>query len=157
MPGPGRRSSHYTGRSPWPDEIRKSNGRDNLYAASVLAVNPDNGDMKWYVQMVPDDSWDYDSVQQLMLVDLNIKGRMRKVIMQANKDGFFYVVDRQNGGATASYNSDKLTLTADVNARRDGNNGHGGDVRANRGQWCVDFGDGGRGIHHARVSRRLGS
>ncbi|MBV8843163.1 MAG: PQQ-dependent dehydrogenase, methanol/ethanol family [Bryobacterales bacterium] len=82
---------------PWPDEIRKSNGRDNLYAASVLAVNPDNGEMKWYFQMVPDDSWDYDSVQQLMLVDLNIKGRMRKVIMQANKDGFFYVIDRQNG------------------------------------------------------------
>jgi quinohemoprotein ethanol dehydrogenase len=82
---------------PWPDEVRKSNGRDNLYAASVLAVNPDNGDMKWYFQMVPDDSWDYDSVQQLMLVDLMVKGRMRKVIMQANKDGFFYVLDRQSG------------------------------------------------------------
>ena len=82
---------------PWPDEVRKSNGRDNLYAASILAVNPDNGEMKWYFQVVPDDSWDYDSVQQLMLADLTIKGRQRKVLMQANKDGFYYVIDRQTG------------------------------------------------------------
>jgi quinohemoprotein ethanol dehydrogenase len=82
---------------PWPDQIRKSNGRDNLYAASILAVNPDDGDMKWYFQVVPDDSWDFDSVQQLMLVDLTIKGRPRKVVMQANKDGFFYVIDRSTG------------------------------------------------------------
>ncbi|HLH45092.1 MAG TPA: PQQ-dependent dehydrogenase, methanol/ethanol family [Bryobacteraceae bacterium] len=82
---------------PWPDAIRKSNGRDNLYAASILAVNPDDGAMKWYFQAVPDDSWDFDSVQQLMLADLAIKGRQRKVLMQANKDGFFYVIDRQTG------------------------------------------------------------
>ncbi len=53
--------------------------------------------MKWYFQMVPGDSWDYDSVQQLMLADLTIKGRPRKVIMQANKDGFYYVLDRVTG------------------------------------------------------------
>jgi len=82
---------------PWPDAIRKSNGRDNLYAASILAVNPDDGVMKWYFQVVPDDSWDFDSVQQLMLADLTIKGRARKVLMQANKDGFYYVIDRQTG------------------------------------------------------------
>jgi quinohemoprotein ethanol dehydrogenase len=82
---------------PWPDQLRKSNGRDNLYAASILAVNPDDGAMKWYFQVVPDDSWDFDSVQQLMLADLTIKGRPRKVIMQANKDGFYYVLDRTNG------------------------------------------------------------
>jgi quinohemoprotein ethanol dehydrogenase len=82
---------------PWPDQIRKSNGRDNLYAASILAVNPDDGEMKWYFQVVPDDSWDFDSVQQLMLADLTIKGRQRKVLMQANKDGFYYVIDRQTG------------------------------------------------------------
>ena len=47
--------------------------------------------------MVPGDSWDYDSVQQLVLADMNIKGQQCKVIMQANKNGFFYVVDRLNG------------------------------------------------------------
>jgi len=82
---------------PWPEQLRKSKGKDNLYACSVLAVRPDTGELKWYFQMVPGDSWDYDSVQQLMLADLTIKGRQRKVLMQANKDGFYYVLDRVTG------------------------------------------------------------
>ena len=82
---------------PWPEELRKSKGKDNLYVCSVLAVNPDNGELKWYFQMVPGDSWDYDSVQQLMLADLTIKGRQRKVLMQANKNGFYYILDRVTG------------------------------------------------------------
>ena len=82
---------------PWPEELRKSKGKDNLYVASILAVKPDTGELKWYFQPVPGDSWDFDSVQQLMLVDLTIKGRQRKVLMQANKDGFYYVLDRMTG------------------------------------------------------------
>jgi quinohemoprotein ethanol dehydrogenase len=82
---------------PWPETLRKSTGKDNLYVASVLAVKPDNGELKWYFQMVPGDSWDFDSVQQLMLADLSIKGKQRKVIMQANKNGFYYVLDRVTG------------------------------------------------------------
>ena len=82
---------------PWPEQLRKSKGKDNLYACSVLAVKPDTGELKWYFQMVPGDSWDYDSVQQLMLADLTIKGKQRKVLMQANKDGFYYVLDRVTG------------------------------------------------------------
>jgi quinohemoprotein ethanol dehydrogenase len=82
---------------PWPEQVRKSHGKDNLYACSILAVKPDTGELKWYFQVVPGDSWDYDSVQQLMLADVTIKGRPRKVIMQANKDGFYYVLDRVTG------------------------------------------------------------
>ena len=82
---------------PWPEELRHSKGKDNLYACSVLAVKPDTGELKWYFQMVPGDSWDYDSVQQLLLADITVKGRPRKVIMQANKDGFYYVIDRVTG------------------------------------------------------------
>ena len=82
---------------PWPEELRKSKGKDNLYVCSILAVKPDTGELKWYFQMVPGDSWDYDSVQQMVLADLTIKGRQRKVIMQANKNGFYYVLDRING------------------------------------------------------------
>jgi PQQ-dependent dehydrogenase (methanol/ethanol family) len=83
---------------PWPEEARKqSKGKDNLYAASILAVNPDNGEYKWHFQMVPGDEWDYDSVQQLMLADVTIKGQPRKVLMQANKNGFYYVLDRITG------------------------------------------------------------
>jgi quinohemoprotein ethanol dehydrogenase len=82
---------------PWPEQLRKSKGKDNLYACSVLAVRPETGELKWYFQMVPGDSWDYDSVQQLMLADLTVKGQQRKVLMQANKDGFYYVLDRVTG------------------------------------------------------------
>jgi quinohemoprotein ethanol dehydrogenase len=85
---------------PWAQEVRgqkSDDGKDNLYAASILAVNPDTGILKWYFQNVPGDEWDYDSVQQLLLADITIKGQARKVLMQANKDGFYYVIDRLTG------------------------------------------------------------
>jgi quinohemoprotein ethanol dehydrogenase len=83
--------------APWPESLRKSRGMDNLYICSILAVNPDNGRLAWHYQAVPGDSWDFDSVQQLLLADLQINGRTRKVVMQANKAGFFYVLDRLSG------------------------------------------------------------
>ena len=70
---------------------------DNLYAASILAVHASNGEMAWHFQTTPGDNWDYDATQPLLQADLNIGGRARKVIMQANKNGFFYVLDRQTG------------------------------------------------------------
>lgn len=82
---------------PWPEELRQSKGLDNLFIASVVAVDADTGAYKWHYQFVPGDSWDYDSVQQLTVADLRINGQNRKVVMQANKDGFFYVIDRTNG------------------------------------------------------------
>ena len=82
---------------PWPEQLRKSKGKDNLYICSILAVKPETGELKWYFQPVPGDSWDFDSVQQLLLADLTINGRPRKVLMQANKDGFYYVIDRVTG------------------------------------------------------------
>jgi len=82
---------------PWPEELRKSKGKDNLYVCSILAVKPETGVLQWYYQNVPGDSWDFDSVQQLVLADLTIKGQRRKVIMQANKNGFYYVLDRITG------------------------------------------------------------
>src|SRR5579871_224100 len=85
---------------PWPQAFRTkdvSTGNDNLYVASIVAVNVNTGELKWYYQMVPGDQWDYDSVQQMILADLSINGKTRKVIMQANKNGFFYVLDRITG------------------------------------------------------------
>ena len=82
---------------PWPEELRKSKGKDNLYVCSIVAVKPDTGKLAWYFQAVPGDSWDFDSVQQLVLADITVKGKPRKVIMQANKDGFYYVLDRVSG------------------------------------------------------------
>jgi PQQ-dependent dehydrogenase (methanol/ethanol family) len=82
---------------PWPESLRQSVGKDNLYVCSIIAVNADTGEYKWHYQVVPGDSWDFDSVQPLMLVDLTINGRQRKTIMQANKNGFYYVIDRVSG------------------------------------------------------------
>jgi quinohemoprotein ethanol dehydrogenase len=83
---------------PWSAEARKQqNDKDNLYAASIVAVKPETGKLVWYFQVVPGDDWDFDSVQQLMLADVTIKGQQRKVIMQANKNGFYYVIDRITG------------------------------------------------------------
>ncbi len=85
---------------PWPQALRTkdvSTGNDNLYVASIVAVNVNTGELKWHYQMVPGDQWDYDSVQQMILADMNINGKTRKVIMQANKNGFFYVLDRITG------------------------------------------------------------
>jgi quinohemoprotein ethanol dehydrogenase len=70
---------------------------DSLYTASILAVHASNGEMAWYFQTTPSDSYDYDATQPLMQADLEIGGRTRKVIMQANKNGFFYVLDRGTG------------------------------------------------------------
>ena len=82
---------------PWPQILRGQGDDDNLYVSSILAVNPDNGELKWHYQAVPGDSWDIDTVQQLLLADIEIGGRPRKVLMQASKGGFFYVLDRITG------------------------------------------------------------
>ena len=82
---------------PWAEELRKADGKDSLYVCSILGVQLSTGELKWHYQTTPGDQWDYDSVQQLMLADLNINGRQRKVIMQASKNGFFYVLDRISG------------------------------------------------------------
>jgi alcohol dehydrogenase (cytochrome c) len=70
---------------------------DNLYTCSVLALDPKTGKIKWYFQFSPNDPWDYDSVAEMVLATLNIDGKPTKVVMDANRNGFFYVLDRSNG------------------------------------------------------------
>ena len=102
---------------PWPEELRKSKGKDNLYVCSVLAVKPDTGELKWYFQMVPGDSWDFDSVQQLLLADITVRGQPRKVLMQANKNGFYYVIDRTNGQFISGQPYAKVTWAKGLDER----------------------------------------
>ena len=82
---------------PWNREVRSPGGGDNLYLSSILALKPNNGKLVWYYQTTPGDSWDFTATQNLILADLQIGGRPRKVIMQAPKNGFFYVLDRLTG------------------------------------------------------------
>ena len=81
----------------YPRTIRSPEGGDNLFLSSIIAINPDTGRMAWYYQTTPADSWDYTAVQKMILAELAIKGQRRKVIMQAPKNGFFYVLDRITG------------------------------------------------------------
>lgn len=83
--------------SPWSRDIRSPGGGDNLYLSSILAMNPDTGRLKWHYQVTPADNWDYTSTQHIILADLVIDGKPRKVLMQAPKNGFFYVIDRVTG------------------------------------------------------------
>ena len=81
----------------WYRGLRGDGKGDNLYSAAILAVRASDGDVAWYFQTAPGDNWDYDATQPLIQADLTIGGRPRKVIMQASKNGFFYVLDRATG------------------------------------------------------------
>jgi PQQ-dependent dehydrogenase (methanol/ethanol family) len=81
----------------WYRDLRSPGGGDNLYLASIMALRTNDGELVWHYQVTPGDNWDYDATQPLMLADLRIDGIPRKVIMQASKNGFFYVLDRQTG------------------------------------------------------------
>ncbi len=83
--------------SPWNRYVRSPGGGDNLYLSSIVAINPDRGEMVWHYQTTPGDTWDYTATQHMILADMQIGGQMRKVIMQAPKNGFFYVLDRTDG------------------------------------------------------------
>ncbi len=77
---------------------------DSLYATCIIAVDATTGRMAWYYQETPHDSWDYDAVQKLILTDLDIAGKRHPVIMQASKNGFFYVLDRKSGKLLSAKN-----------------------------------------------------
>jgi PQQ-dependent dehydrogenase (methanol/ethanol family) len=83
--------------SPWNTRIRSPGGGDNLYLSSILALRPETGEYVWHYQTTPGETWDYTATQHLILADLSIDGQTRKVIMQAPKNGFFYVLDRATG------------------------------------------------------------
>jgi alcohol dehydrogenase (cytochrome c) len=80
--------------SPWNPVTR---GGDSLYIASMLAIDPANGNIKWHYQFSPGDPYDYDGTNEPVLADIQIGGATRKVLMQANRNGYFYVIDRTNG------------------------------------------------------------
>jgi quinohemoprotein ethanol dehydrogenase len=79
-----------------PRQLGPSNG-DELFAACILAVHADSGRLAWHYQTTPHDRWDFDSVQKLVMADMTVDGHPRHVIMQASKNGFFYVLDRETG------------------------------------------------------------
>ena len=83
--------------SPWNARLRSPDGGDNLFLSSIVALRPDTGEYVWHYQTTPGETWDFTATQHIMLADLTIDGQERKVLMQAPKNGFFYVIDRASG------------------------------------------------------------
>jgi len=100
MPGtydPELNTLYWTTSNAAPDFDGSARPGDNLYTACVLAIDPDSGKLKWYFQFTPHDVYDYDANETPVLVDLEEKGTIRRLLVQANRNGFFYVLDRTNG------------------------------------------------------------
>ena len=83
--------------APWPRAIRSPGGGDNHFLGGILSLNPNTGRMNWFYQMTPADNWDFNAAQDIALLDLEVDGVTRKVLAQAPKNGFFYVLDREDG------------------------------------------------------------
>jgi quinohemoprotein ethanol dehydrogenase len=90
--------------SPWNYQFRTNGKGDNLYVSSILALRPDTGEYVWHYQITPQDQWDFTATQHMILADIKLDGKVRKVIMQAPKNGFFYVLDRTNGQLLSAKN-----------------------------------------------------
>lgn len=90
--------------SPW-NQLYRSDGKgDNLYLSSIVALKPQTGEYVWHYQTTPGDAWDFTATQHMILADMKIGGSTRKVLMQAPKNGFFYVLDRTNGKLLSANN-----------------------------------------------------
>jgi quinohemoprotein ethanol dehydrogenase len=83
--------------APWPAEIRSPGNNENLFLSCIVALRAATGEYVWHYQMTPHESWDYDGTQQITLADLTLDGKPHHVAMQANKNGFFYVLDVKSG------------------------------------------------------------
>ncbi|MEA2862549.1 MAG: quinohemoprotein ethanol dehydrogenase [Bradyrhizobium sp.] len=129
--------------SPWNRNVRSPAGGDNLYLASLVALNADTGKYVWHYQETPGDHWDYTSTQPMILADITIDGAPRKVILHAPKNGFFFVVDRTNGQFISAKNF------VDVNwATGYDGNGRPIEVPEARGQAPYDSVPGPYGAHN---------
>ncbi len=88
--------------APWNSARRSPSGGDNLFIASIVAVNADSGEYVWHYQETPGERWDFDATPPIMLATLKIDGADRDVLLQASKNGFFYVLDRATGQVLAA-------------------------------------------------------
>lgn len=129
--------------SPWNRNVRSPSGGDNLYLASLVALNADTGQYVWHYQETPGDHWDYTSTQPMILADITIDGAPRKVILHAPKNGFFFVIDRTNGKFISAKNFVDVNWATGYDA-----NGRPIEVPAARGDAPYDSIPGPYGAHN---------
>jgi alcohol dehydrogenase (cytochrome c) len=97
--------------APWATQTRAG---DNLYTSSVLAMRPKTGEIVWHYQFTPNDAYDYDACWELINAELNVGGSKRKVIMQFNRNGFLYAIDRTNGKLVAANPFEKVNWASHI-------------------------------------------
>ncbi|MGQ0697565.1 MAG: PQQ-dependent dehydrogenase, methanol/ethanol family [Panacagrimonas sp.] len=103
--------------SPWNRKVRSPGGGDNLFLCSIVALDADTGKYKWHYQTTPGETWDYNSSMDIVLADLDIKGKKTKAILHAPKNGFFYVLDRSNGKLLSAEKFAKVTWASGVDLK----------------------------------------
>jgi quinohemoprotein ethanol dehydrogenase len=103
--------------APYNMHLGSRHGGDELYAASIMAIHAEEGSMAWHYQTTPGDRWDYDSTQKLTLADIELDGRRRHVVMQAAKNGFYYVLDRASGELLSAHNFAFVSWTRGIDAK----------------------------------------
>tara|TARA_R110000782_G_scaffold268393_1_gene364822 strand:+ start:81245 stop:83371 length:2127 start_codon:yes stop_codon:yes gene_type:complete len=102
---------------PWNYRIRSKGKGDNLFLSSVVALDGKTGAYKWHYQTVPAETWDYNSTMDIEFADLKIDGKMRKVLLHAPKNGFFYVIDRLNGELISAEPFAKVTWASHIDMK----------------------------------------
>jgi quinohemoprotein ethanol dehydrogenase len=102
---------------PWNSKIRSPGGGDNLFLASIVALDADTGAYVWHYQTTPGDVWDYDADMDIELADVAVDGKTRPVLMQASKNGFFYVIDRATGKLLSAEKFGKVTWASRIDLK----------------------------------------
>jgi alcohol dehydrogenase (cytochrome c)/quinohemoprotein ethanol dehydrogenase len=100
--------------SPWNQTYRSQGKGDNLFLASIVALRPDDGSYVWHYQVSPGETWDHTATQQIVLADLTIDGAKRRVVMQAPKNGFFYVLDAKTGQLISAKNFTEVSWATHI-------------------------------------------
>lgn len=95
--------------APWVGQLRGPKAGDNLFTCAIVALRPETGKYVWHFQTTPGDVWDYDSIADMVLADIKINGKLRHVLMQAPKNGYFYVIDRKTGKFISAAPLQKIT------------------------------------------------
>jgi alcohol dehydrogenase (cytochrome c) len=103
--------------NPAPDLVGSVRPGDNLFTDCLVALDADTGKMKWYFQFTPHDTYDYDAAEAPMLLDLPWQGKLRKLVVQANRNGFFYVLDRQTGEFLSAKAFVKTTWASGIDSK----------------------------------------
>lgn len=103
--------------SPWNHRLRSAGKGDNLFLSSIVALKPDTGEYVWHYQETPAETWDFTATQPIILADLELDGKQRKVLMHAPKNGFFYVIDRRTGKLISAKNFVETTWATHVDQK----------------------------------------